>query len=244
MRLSLKLLNLIADPNLAYLLLMAGIVGVVLEFVHPGLLFPGVTGAICLLLALMAFQALPINGVGVALIFLAVALLVAEAVVPGFGFLGISGIVALLLGSLMLFDAAGERLLVDRRIIFAAVATVGSFILVVGYLVFTAQRCKPVVGQEGLVGEVGRVIARVAPVGKVWVHGEIWTAESEETLEVGEAVRISAVDDLHLKVRRVGLQVKISSKREAGTKKPHRPLARSDQEDGSSHLWKNTDSSI
>jgi len=123
--------------------------------------------------------------------------------VPGFGFLGISGIIALLLGSLMLFDAAGERLLVDRGIIFAAVAAVGSFILVVGYLVFTAQHRKPVVGREGLVGEVGRIITRIAPVGKVQVHGEIWTAESEEALEVGEAVRISEVEDLHLKVRHV-----------------------------------------
>lgn len=203
MRLSLKLINFIADPNIAYLLLMAGILGVFLEFAHPGLLFPGVTGAICLLLALMAFQVLPINYAGVALIFLAVALLVAEAFVPGFGLLGISGIVSLLLGSLMLFDAAGERLLVDRGIIFAAVAAVGSFMLVVGYLVFTAQRCKPVVGQEGLVGEVGRVIARIAPVGKVWVHGEIWTAESKDALEVGEEVRVSEVEDLHLKVRHV-----------------------------------------
>lgn len=203
MRLSLKLINFLADPNIAYLLLMAGILGVFLEFAHPGLLFPGVTGAICVLLALMAFQVLPINYAGVALIFLAVALLVAEAFVPGFGLLGVSGIVSLLLGSLMLFDAAGERLLVDRGIIFAAVAAVGSFMLVVGYLVFTAQRRKPVIGKEGLVGEIGRVITRIAPVGKVQIHGEIWNAESEEALEVGEAVRVSEVEDLHLKVRHV-----------------------------------------
>jgi membrane-bound serine protease (ClpP class) len=202
MRLSLKVINLLADPNIAYLLLLAGILGVLLELAHPGVLFPGVTGAICLVLALMAFQVLPINSAGVALIVLAAALLIAEAVVPGFGLLGISGMVSLLLGSLILFDAAGEGLRVDRSIIVAAMAVIGSLLLVVGYLGLAAQRRRPVVGREGLVGEVGRVSARIAPVGKVQVHGELWTAESEEALEVGEVVQVSAVEDLHLQVRR------------------------------------------
>jgi membrane-bound serine protease (ClpP class) len=202
MRLSQKVVNFFADPNVAYLLLLAGLLGLYVEFSTPGLLFPGITGAVCLLLALMAFQVLPINYTGAALILLAVALLVAEVFVPSFGLLGISGIVSFVLGSLMLFDRAGERLIVDRGIIFATVATVSGFMLMIGYLVFTAQRQKPVTGKEGLVDEVGRVVTRIAPVGKVQVHGEIWTAESEEAIEVGEAVRISKVENLRLTVRR------------------------------------------
>jgi membrane-bound serine protease (ClpP class) len=202
MRLSHKVNSFLADPNIAYFLLIVGILGLYLEFSNPGLLFPGITGAVCLLLALAAFQVLPINYAGLALVLLAMTLIVAEALVPGFGILGISGIISLVLGSLMLFDTAGERLVVERGIIVAAVAVVSSCLLVVGYLVFRAQRRRPMVGKEGLIGEVGRVVARVAPVGKVRVHGEVWTAESEETLEVGEEVRVSKVEDLHLTVQR------------------------------------------
>jgi membrane-bound serine protease (ClpP class) len=202
MRLSHKVISFLADPNIAYFLLIVGILGLYLEFSNPGLLFPGITGAVCLLLALAAFQVLPINYAGLALVLLAMTLIVAEALVPGFGILGISGIISLVLGSLMLFDTAGERLVVERGIIVAAVAVVSSCLLVVGYLVFRAQRRRPMVGKEGLIGEVGRVVARVAPVGKVRVHGEVWTAESEETLEVGEEVRVSKVEDLHLTVQR------------------------------------------
>lgn len=210
MRLGQKVLNVLADPNVAYLLMMAGILGLYLELSNPGLLLPGVTGGICLLLALAAFQVLPINYTGIALILLGTALLVTEVFLPSFGILGIGGIVSFVLGSLMLFDVAGERLVVAREIIFTVIAVVSGVILTIGYLVFKAQRQKPVGGKEGLVGESGRVITRIAPKGQVEVHGEIWTAESDEPIEVGEEVLISQVEDLHLRVRRAYRQVSSS----------------------------------
>lgn len=210
MRLGQKVLNVLADPNVAYLLMMAGILGLYLELSNPGLLLPGVTGGICLLLALAAFQVLPINYTGIALVLLGTALLVTEVFLPSFGILGIGGIVSFVLGSLMLFDVAGERLVVAREIIFTVVAVVSGVMLTVGYLVFKAQRQKPVGGKEGLVGEIGRVLTRIAPKGQVEVHGEIWTAESDEPIEVGEEVLISQVEDLHLRVRRAYQQVSSS----------------------------------
>ena len=128
--------------------------------------------------------------------------------------LGIGGLVSLVLGSLMLFDVAGERLIVDRSIIFTVAAVAGGLMLAVGYLIFKTQRSKPAMGKEVLIGEVGRVVARVAPVGKVRIHGEIWTAESDETIEVGEAVLISQVEDLRLRVRRVEAATKRQEGRE------------------------------
>ena len=141
-----------------------------------------------------------------ALIVLGAALLVAEAFVPSFGILGISGIVSFILGSLMLFDVEGEGLLIDRGIIFTVVAVVSGCMLVVGYLVWKAQRRKPTGGKEGLVGEIGHAVTRIAPVGKVRVHGELWTAESDEIIEGGEEVRVSHVADLRLTVQHVRTQ--------------------------------------
>ena len=126
MSLKQKVLNTLADPNIAYLLMMAGLLGLYMEFSHPGVIFPGVVGAICLLLALASFQLLPINYTGLTLIALGVGLLVGEMFVPSFGFLGIGGIIALALGSLLLFDTESSDLIVDKSIIFTAVGTVGA----------------------------------------------------------------------------------------------------------------------
>lgn len=197
-----KFVNLLADPNIAYILMIAGLLGLYLEFSNPGLFFPGVTGIICLLLALTAFQVLPINFTGVALILVGAVLLVAEALTPSFGILGIGGIIAFILGSLMLFDVAGERLVVDRAIVFTTVAIASTLVLAVGYLAFRAQRRKPAMGKEALVGKIGQVVTRLSPRGKVRVRGEIWNAESDETIEVGEEVIINSVTDLRLKVKR------------------------------------------
>jgi membrane-bound serine protease (ClpP class) len=135
------------------------------------------------------------------LIVLAVGLWIAEAFVPEFGILGIGGIVAFLLGSLILFDVPGERLVVDPHML----TTVGTLLCVgmavLGYLLMPAWSRVPATGIEGLVGEVGQVIERIAPVGKVRVHGELWTAESDEPLNVGDKGRIELVENLHLRVR-------------------------------------------
>ncbi|MGH8009773.1 MAG: NfeD family protein, partial [Candidatus Binatia bacterium] len=157
MRLKHKVLNVLADPNIAYLLMMAGILGLYMEFSHPGTLFPGLTGGICLLLALAAFQVLPINYTGLLLILLGVGFLVAELFLPSFGILGIGGIVSFVLGSLFLFDTPDAELLVDRSIILTAALSVSAFMLFIGTLAVRTWRRQPVSGQEGLIGEEGEV---------------------------------------------------------------------------------------
>lgn len=204
MRLKHKVLNILADPNIAYLLMMAGILGLYLEFSHPGLLFPGLAGGICLLLALTAFQVLPINYTGLLLILLGIGLLVAELFLPSFGILGFGGIVSFVLGSLFLFDTPDSELAVDRSIILTAALSVSAFMLFVGTLAVRAWRQQPVSGAEGLIGEVGEVRNRLAPRGKVWLHGEYWNAESDEEIEVGQKVQVVGVDRMVLHVRKVG----------------------------------------
>lgn len=202
MRLKHKVLNILADPNIAYLLMMAGMLGLYLEFSNPGLLLPGLAGGICLILALTAFQVLPINYTGLVLIGLGMALLVAEMFLPSFGILGVSGIAAFVLGSLFLFDTPDAELAVDRGIIFAASLAVGTFMFIVGSLAVRAWRRPVASGMEGLQGEIGEVRTPLTPQGKVWVHGEYWTAQSDEEIEVGQKVQIVEIDHMILRVRR------------------------------------------
>ncbi len=198
-----KVLNILAHPNVAYLLMMAGILGLYMEFSNPGALFPGVAGGIALLLALASFQVLPINYAGLLLMVLGLCLLVAEAFLPSFGLLGISGVVSLGLGSLLLFDVEGSDLSVDGSIIVAAVGTLSAFVLAVTFLVVKSQRRRATLGYEGLVGEVGEVRDRLDPGGRVFVHGEIWNASCPERLEPGERIEVVGHDGMILKVRRV-----------------------------------------
>ncbi len=199
-----KVINIIAHPNVAYLLMMAGILGLYMEFSNPGALFPGIAGGIALLLALASFQVLPINYAGLLLIGLGICLLVAEAFIPSFGLLGIGGVVSLALGSLLLFDVEGSDLSVDRSIVFAAVGTLSVFVLAVTFLVVKSQRRKATLGFEGLVGEVGEVRERLDLKGKVFVHGEVWNAEGPERLEPGDRIEVVGYDGMRLKVKRAG----------------------------------------
>jgi membrane-bound serine protease (ClpP class) len=200
-----KLLNIIASPNLAYLLMMAGMLGLYVEFTHPGVLFPGVAGAICLLLALSAMQVLPINYAGLALIALGMVLLVAEVFLPSFGVLGIGGIVSFVLGSVLLFDTPDSTMTVDPGIIAAAAVSLGGFTLVVMFLVVRTQRQPSRVGMEGMVGQVGQVRRKLADRGlvKVFVHGEYWDAAAEDAVEVGDSVEVVSFAGTHMRVRRV-----------------------------------------
>jgi membrane-bound serine protease (ClpP class) len=202
MSLKQKILNAIANPNIAYLLLMAGILGLYMEFSHPGVFFPGVAGAICLLLAAASLQLLPFNYVGLILILLGIALLVGEAFMPSFGVLGVGGIVALTFGSLLLFDPESTGLAVDRSIVFTAAATVGSFVLIISYLVFQSQRSKPTLGFEGLIGEIGEARSVLAPSGKIFVHGEYWNAEADGEVAAGDKVEVVGIAGMTLKVKR------------------------------------------
>lgn len=202
MNLKQKVLNRIADPTIAYLLLMAGILGLYMEFSHPGVIFPGVAGAICLLLAIASLQVLPFSAVGLVLILLGIALLVGEAFMPSFGVLGIGGVVSLTFGSLLLFDAENTGLAVDRSVIFTAALTLGAIVLAISYLVFRSQTAKPTLGFAGLIGEIGEARTKLSPAGKVFVHGEYWNARADGEIEAGEKVEVVSCEGMNLKVRK------------------------------------------
>ncbi len=202
MRLSQRVLNVIADPQIAMLLMMAGLLGLYVEFTHPGLAFPGVAGAICLLLALAALHVLPVNTSALALLLLGVALLVAEAFLPTFGVVGAGGLVAFVLGALFLFDSAETGVVVPRSLVFGVSGTVAGIMLTVATLVARSQRARASLGAEGMVGATGVTRGRLAPVGPVLLRGEYWTAESDEVVDAGERVEVTAVDGLRLRVRR------------------------------------------
>ena len=202
MRLKHKVLNILADPNIAGLLMMAALAGLYFEFSNPGLVLPGVIGAISLLLALMAFQVLPINYTGLVLILLGVLFILGEFFVPS-GFLGVGGAAAFVLGAIFLFDTPEADLMIDRGVIY----TVGAFVLVTMVLLMralgSALRRRPVLGTEGLVGELGEVHSWSSAGGLVKVHGENWAAQSTEPLSAGERVEVVGVGEhLQLWVRR------------------------------------------
>jgi len=193
-----KILRVISDPNIAYILMMIGMAGLYFELAHPGAIFPGVIGAISLILAFYSFQTLPVNYAGLLLIALAILFFVAEIKVTSYGILSIGGLIALTLGSIMLF----EDVMVSLKLMLPTLVLVGGFFVVVASLAFRAIRSKPKSGAEGLVGEVGVVKKKLDPEGLVFVHGEYWNATASEPIEEGEKVEVEAVRGLHLKVKR------------------------------------------
>src|SRR5215467_12895877 len=152
-----SILNILSDPNIVYLLLMGGLIGLYFEFAHPGVYLPGVAGAICLLLALASFEVLPVNLSGFLLILLGIAMLIAEAFVTSYGVLGLGGVIAFVIGSLLFIDTSRTNLVVSRNIIYGAAAGLAAAILGVGYIVARDRRSRPKTGAEGLVGEIGEV---------------------------------------------------------------------------------------
>jgi len=201
MRVAQKLLDVLADPNIAYILMMAGLLGLYVEFMHPGAVLPGVVGAICLLLGLTAMQVLSVNYGGLALIAVGAMLLIAEAFLPTFGVLGVGGLVAFVLGSLFLFDAQGTGLEVARSLIAGVAAAFAIVALIVGTLVVRSQRRRVTGGREGMLGAIGVTRERLAPQGMVLVRGEYWTATSDTPIERDTAVEVVGVDGLRLRVR-------------------------------------------
>ncbi|MGH9346539.1 MAG: NfeD family protein [Vicinamibacterales bacterium] len=196
-----RFLSAIAHPQIAFLLLTLGMLGLTVELWNPGAILPGVAGGLCLLLAFFAFQVLPVNTIGLLLIVFGLALLVLELKVPSFGVLGIGGIVSLLFGSLMLTrEVPGIR--VGYGIIVPAVLALAAIVLALGRMALAAQRTPAVTGVEALVGEEGRALTAIAPgdAGQVRVHGEIWRATSRRAIPAGARVRIAAVNGLTLDV--------------------------------------------
>jgi membrane-bound serine protease (ClpP class) len=196
-----RFLSAIAHPQIAYLLLTLGMLGLTVEFWNPGAILPGVAGGLCLLLAFFAFQILPVNTIGLLLILFGMALLVLELKVPSVGALGIGGTISLLVGSLMVTrEVPGVR--VGFGVIVPAVLSLAAIVLFLGRLGLAAQRLRTTTGAEGLLGERGTALSAISPdtPGQVRVHGEIWRAISRAPIEVGRGVRATAVDGLTLVV--------------------------------------------
>ncbi len=199
-----EFLSVITNPTLAYILLMIGIYGLILEGYNPGALVPGVIGGICLLLALYAFQILPVNYVGLALMLLGFALIAVELFVPSFGILGVGGVVAVVFGSIILMDTDVPGMAVNPGLI-AAMGLASSLVFfAVIYLAARSHRNPRVSGTESLIGREAESIAEFAGGhGRVHVEGEDWTASSDEPVARDDRVEIVAVEGLTLKVRPV-----------------------------------------
>jgi membrane-bound serine protease (ClpP class) len=207
-----KLLALISDPNIAYILLLLGIYGILFELYNPGAIFPGVIGAICLILAFYSLQALPINYAGLALIVLGIILLLLEIKIVSHGLLTIGGAISLLLGSIMLINSPFELMQISLTVIITAVAlTVLFFLFAIG-MALKAQRIKPTTGKEALVGERGIALTKFKPASNGWatgqvrVHGEIWKAISQDAINPNEEIVVRGVEGLTLKVEKVDKQ--------------------------------------
>jgi len=197
-----KLLAALANPSFALILMMIGIYGIWFEFSNPGFVFPGVIGAICLLLAMFAFQMLPVNYTGLALIVLGVGFMIAEVFFPSFGSLGIGGVIAFVVGAIFLMDTEIPGFGIPLPLIAGIAVATAAFMILVGGMAAKARTRPVVTGREELVGAGGEVIE--AAGNEVWarVHGETWRVRSPEQLAPGSRVRVTGVDGLVLDVTR------------------------------------------
>ncbi len=196
-----KFLLTISNPNLAYILLMIGLLGLYFEFSNPGAILPGVLGGISLLLAVFAFQILPINYVGLGLILLAVILFILEIKVQSFGMLAVGGIAAMIIGSLMLIKAPIAELRPSLGIVLPVVLGLAAIVLFLVALVFKAHTRRATTGREGMIGETGTARTDLSPAGWVFVHGELWEAVADESVRAGEKVKVvEALDGLKIRV--------------------------------------------
>jgi membrane-bound serine protease (ClpP class) len=197
-----RLLKYIADPNIAFILMMIGLAGLYFELSNPGMVFPGVLGGICLLLAFFAFQTLPINYIGVLLIVLAFIFFVLEFSITSYGLLSLAGLVSLFLGGMMLFRGGEGGVDISWSVLIPTVAIVSLFFIVVAGIVFRSHLTRSMTGAAGMVGERGVVYTPLNPEGQVFVHGEYWQAVSDVPIAKGEAVEVLEVMELKLRVRR------------------------------------------
>ncbi len=198
-----RFLATLSNPNIAYILMMIGLVGLYFELAHPGAIFPGVIGGISLILAFFAFRTLPVNYAGVLLIVLGVFLFIAEIKIASYGLLTMGGLVSLAIGSIMLFDSPAPFLRASFTVIIPTVLATAAFFIFVVAAALRAQLARPTTGSEGIVGETGVAKTRLAPEGKVFVHGEWWNAYADEEIEPEEKVRVLKNEGLKLKVERV-----------------------------------------
>lgn len=201
--LSTRILKHIADPNVAFILMMIGLAGLYFELAHPGVVLPGLVGALALILAFYAFQTLPVNYTGLLLILLAFVFFVLEIYMTSYGLLSLGGIISLVLGSMMLFRGGGPGMEIAWRVLIPTVLAVATFFITLAGLVVRSQMRRAMTGSAGLIGEQGVAHTDVTPQGgQVFVHGEYWQAVSQEPIAKGELVEVEEVVGLKLRVRR------------------------------------------
>lgn len=201
-----KFFNTLADPNIAYILMILGFYGLLYEVTHPGFGAPGILGAIFLILAFFSMQTLPTNYAALALIVLGLLLLVAEAATPGMGFMVLGGAVCLVLGSLLLFDTSSAPMMrVSLSIIFGFTVPTIAITMFLTRLAIKAHSRKAVSGQEGIIGDKGEAQMDLIPgrEGKVYAHGELWNAVSDEEIKKGEKIVVTAIDNMTLTVKKL-----------------------------------------
>jgi membrane-bound serine protease (ClpP class) len=198
-----RILDIIASPNVAYVLMLLGLVGLFFELSNPGLILPGVVGSVSLVLALYAMQTLPINYAGLLLIILGVVLLIAEVNVMSYGLLSISGAISIFLGSIMLMDSDDPAMQISKMILYPTLGMTFLFSIGSIYLAKKAHQLVTTTGMEGLLGEIGVVKETLNPEGRVLIHGEMWKAESDTVISVGQKVSVEVVKGLKIQVRKV-----------------------------------------
>ncbi|MBU2488489.1 MAG: nodulation protein NfeD [Proteobacteria bacterium] len=195
-----RFLMAVSNPNLAYILMIIGLAGLYFEFTNPGAVVPGVLGGISLILGFYSLSTLPVNYAGALLILLSVVFFILEVYVTSHGVLALGGVASLVLGSLMLFDRPATGIGVQTGVLVSSIGSITVFVFVVSYLVVRARLSRPRTGSEGMVGKLG-VVKQVGPEpgrGKVQVFGELWNARFSSPMEVGDAVRVRAMEGLSL----------------------------------------------
>jgi membrane-bound serine protease (ClpP class) len=201
MGLRLEWLKTISDPNIAYLLMTIGTIGIIAELYSPGAILPGIVGAISLILAFYAFQSLPVNYAGMLLFLLGIVFFVLEVSVTSYGLLAIGGVVAMLIGSLMLIKSDAEFFQISWAVILPVVTLASAFTLLVIGTGVNALRRRPATGREEMIGLVGIARTALSPDGQLAVRGELWEAVSEQPVSPGDQVEVTAVDGLRLRVK-------------------------------------------
>lgn len=196
-----KILDFLSDPNVAYLLMMLGFYGIFFELTNPGAIFPGVIGAISLIIAFYSFQTLPVNYAGLLLIVVGIVLFILEIKVTSFGLLTIGGLISMFIGSMMLFESPLPFYKLSLKVILPSVILTALFFSLTVWLALKAYRRKPATGAEGLIGLEGTARTAIDKEGMVFVHGELWRAWSDEPIEAGTKVTVEKMENLKLKVR-------------------------------------------
>lgn len=210
MSLPARVVQTITDPNIAYILFTLGVIGLIAEFYNPGMLFPGITGAISLILAFVAFGSLPVSWAGVLLLLLGIGLFIGELYTEGLGVLGVAGVAAFLLGSLMLYRPLGDvspalpPARVSPWVLAATMAVLGGFVLIVLRALVGMRGAPAATGVEAMVGRTGEAVSDLEPAGRVRIAGEEWTAVAARgRVDAGERVRVVGVEGVTLRVEPV-----------------------------------------